>query len=250
MAGVNTESVAKAPIASTETEAPKTTDNLPPITKETIDTAEASMVPSASVELTAKEAPVAPSVDTVEKQAATSTETKEDSTNKPSESGAPDSQPEKPSDLTHSPEPQPAETVASGVESGAPVNPSDSATAPLKPVSPKEIRDEGLPDADASEPQKPTAEEQKTDGVDSTPVENGNGTTNNKRKAETAEEATKSEANSAKDENIERPEKKLKTNGATTNGAARKPGRPRKEKNSVPAVGRTARKTRSQGAAD
>ncbi|KAJ8111293.1 hypothetical protein ONZ43_g5656 [Nemania bipapillata] len=109
---------------------------------------------------------------------------------------------------------------------------------------------EEAPKADATAPvATASVETTEVSAIDSAPAKNGNATTSNKRKADATEDAAKPEADNAKDEHTEPPEKKLKTNGAT-NGTARKPGRPRKDKTSVAPIGKTARKTRSQGAAE
>lgn len=251
MAENTAESVAKAPVTTTEVKAPDTSNSLPPITKEPIATAEASLVPSVPAEPTPTDAPAAPSSDTATKpDAPAAAEAKEASTNKPSESDGTDPDPEKSSESVSSQaEPATTENVASGVESDAPAGPSDGAVAPPKPVSLEEVRDEGLPDAGPSK-EKPAEEAPKTNAIHSTPAANGNGIVNNKRKAEAVEDAGEPGANGAKDEGPEPAEKKVTINGATTNGTARKPGRPRKDKKAAPVVGRTARKTRSQGAAD
>ncbi len=232
------------PVADAEDKARDTTDSLPPITKETTATAEASLVPSAPAESTTTGAPAAatPVVP------APAIKAQEDSADELSKPDAVALQPENPSDTAPASVPQSAtaETIASDVESSASAGPGE-AVEPPKPVSLEEIRDQELPDAKPSKLTKPAEEKPKTDT--SSPAQNGHVATNNKRKADTAGDVAKPEAHSVENENIEPAAKKQKTNG-TTNGVARKPGRPRKDKNAVKVVGRTARKTRSQGAAD
>jgi hypothetical protein len=126
-------------------------------------------------------------------------------------------------------------------------------------VSVEEVHDEDLPNAKSLESEKPaetatkadatapvaTSGKEKSSANISASAKNGNGATGNKRKAEMTED------DSTKANGADQPLKKQKTNGSATNGAGRKPGRPRKEKQKAAApVGRTARKTRSQGAPD
>ncbi|KAI0536478.1 hypothetical protein GGR58DRAFT_475158 [Xylaria digitata] len=253
MAENTVESIVKDPVAKAAEKAADTTDSLPPITKEPEATAEASMVPSVPAPPTTTDAPVAPSSDAAAKaeeeapEEAPAAEAREDSANKSSEPETTALEPEKPSDSASAPEPQLATTeiAASGAESNAPAG-LDEAVEPPKPASLEEARNEDLADKTPSEPEKPMDEAPKTDT--SAATESGGVATSNKRKAEAVDDTA--EANSVDTETTEPPEKKPKTNGTATNGAPRKPGRPRKDKNSVAPVGRTARKTRSQGAAD
>ncbi|CAH0023003.1 unnamed protein product [Clonostachys rhizophaga] len=124
-----------------------------------------------------------------------------------------------------------------------------------KPSAPEPVSDVGGPDHLSS---KPTAGA--TDMGDSTPV-------GEKRKVEEeTKPATKDEpekqANESVEHNEERPEKKAKVTDRIadavddikekvesklqTNGK-KKPGRPKKDKSAPPPVGKTQRKTRSQG---
>ncbi|KAI1170748.1 hypothetical protein F4777DRAFT_94326 [Nemania sp. FL0916] len=269
MADNNAESIAKAPVASTDAEAPAAAGGLPPITKEPVATAEATMAPSAPIEPTPQEA-VAPSSDTAaqpETSTAAHVQQESESVDKASAPDAVAPQSEKPSDPIPAAEPlsTTAETATSVAETGV-LTDSNNTVEPPKPVSLEEIRDEDLPDAKPLEPAKPAEEALKTDATapvdapaaattkiaaaDSASAESNNVANGKKRKADEVEDAAKPETNSAADEDMEPPEKKPKTNGTTTNGAARKPGRPRKDKKAAAPVGRTARKTRSQGAAD
>ncbi|TGJ87522.1 hypothetical protein E0Z10_g1253 [Xylaria hypoxylon] len=247
------EVVGAQPVANAEGKAPDAKESLPPITKEPAATAEASMVPSVPAQSTTTDAPVAPSSDVTAKAevGAPATEAQEDSTSKSSEPDTAALKPENPSNPAPAPEPEPAttETAASRAESSSSAGP-DEAVEPLKPVpvSLEEIGDEDLADAKPSEPKKPAEEAPKTDAP--APAKNGNASTSKKRKAKVTEDTPEPEANSVETQDTEPPAKKTKTNGTTTNGAPRKPGRPRKDKNSTASVGKTARKTRSQGAAD
>ncbi|KAI0444812.1 hypothetical protein F4803DRAFT_510581 [Xylaria telfairii] len=265
------DSIVKAPVANDEVKASGTTDSLPPITKEPVATAEASMVPSAPAESTATDAPAAPNSDTTAKpEVPAAAEAQEDSTNKLSEPDAPAAQSEKPSDPAPAPAPESespsTEAVASAAESGAPVDPKDETVKPPKPVSVEETRDEDLPDQKLVDSEKSTEEAPSTDATEpvatasveapevpatgSASAKNRVVATSKKRKANAVEDVAEPEANNAKNGNTEPLDKKPKTNGANTNGTARKPGRPKKDKKAVAPVGKTARKTRSQGTAD
>ncbi|KAI3332280.1 hypothetical protein HD806DRAFT_530036 [Xylariaceae sp. AK1471] len=252
------DSIAKAPVANTDDKAPETADSLPPITKEPAATADASMVPSIPAGSTTIDAPAAPSSDAAAKPEVPAAGTVQgDLTKKISEADDLALQPEKPSDSVIT------ETVASG----APALPNGEAVKPPKPVSVEEIRDEDLPSAKPLESEKPAEDAPQADapapvamtGVEtaelsagsSTSTKNGDGATGDKRKAEVTEDVAKANGGSTRDDGGGPPEKKQKTNGSATNSAGRKPGRPRKEKQKATvAVGRTARKTRSQGAPD
>ncbi|KAI0459712.1 hypothetical protein F5B21DRAFT_253678 [Xylaria acuta] len=245
MSDNNAESIVKAPVAHDEGKAPDTTDSLPLITKE----------------------PAAPGSDTAAKpEVPAAAEAQEDSSNKLSEPTASAAQSEKPSDPTAAPAPESesttTEAVASGVGSSAPTGPKDETVEPPKPVSVEETRDEDLPGAKPVDSKNPEAapktdatrpiattgvETTEVPAVDSASAENGDVITSKKRKADIVEDLAGPEV---KNGDAESPEKKPKTNGTGTNGTARKPGRPRKDKKAVPAVGKTARKTRSQGTAD
>lgn len=227
------------------------------------------MVPSVPAESTETDAPAAPSSNTTTKpEAPAAAKAQEDSTNKLSEPDAPVAQSEKPSDpapATESESPS-TEAVASGAESSAPVDPKDETVKPPKPVSVEETRDEDLPDQKLVDSKKPTEEAPNADATElvattsveatevpaagSASAKNGVVATSKKRKANAVEDVAEPEANNVKNGNTEPLEKKPKTNGANTNGTARKPGRPRKDKKAVARVGKTARKTRSQGTAD
>ncbi|KAI1816477.1 hypothetical protein GGS20DRAFT_223688 [Poronia punctata] len=249
------DSVTKAPVAPKEDDkAPATAENLPPITKEPATTADASLMPSAIDDSKTADTQ-APSKldDTSIKPEAAGT----DATEKPAEgaegSSASALEPEKPAEPTPTPVGQPTTTEAAA--SDAPALSNGAAAEQPKPVSVEEIGDEGLAGAKPLETEKPAESTNKTpDPADTTgvkapaadesaPAKGGDATAGDKRKAEDDKEETK--------ENEEPAEKKQKTNGTSTSGTGRKPGRPKKENKKAPApVGKTLRKTRSQGAAD
>ncbi|KAI1302221.1 hypothetical protein F5Y03DRAFT_212675 [Xylaria venustula] len=252
MAENNAESIAKDPVANADDKARDTTDSLPPITKEATATAAATLAPSVPDQSTAADAPAASSSDVTTKPEvpALAVDAQKDSINESSKSDAEASHQEKPSDSAPAPVSQPAttETVASEVGSGAPAGPEGMAEPP-KPVSLEEVRDEELPDAKPSDLQQPADGASKETDASST-VKNGDAAAGDKRKPDDVKDSDKTESDSAENGDAEPPEKKPKTNGTNTNGAGRKPGRPRKDKTAAVPVGRTARKTRSQGAAE
>ncbi|TRX98919.1 hypothetical protein FHL15_000261 [Xylaria flabelliformis] len=268
MSDNNVESIVKAPVANDDAKASDATDSLPPIAKEPVATAEASMVPSAPAESTATHATAALSSDTAAKpEVPSAAEAQKDSSNESSVHDASAAQSEKPSDPTSVPAPEPESTTAEAAASGIePADPKEKAVEPPKPVSVEETRDEDLPDAKLADSEKPAEEAPKTDATgpvattgvestevpaaDSTSTENGDVATSKKRKAEALQDVVEPEANNIKNGDAEPLEKKPKANGAGTNGTARKPGRPRKDKKAVVPVGKTARRTRSQGIAD
>ncbi|RYP48230.1 hypothetical protein DL768_005837 [Monosporascus sp. mg162] len=164
-------------------------------------------------------------------------------------------QPEKQTDQVPTPVSQ--EPVAESTETAAPE--AQSKLSP-KPVSVEEVKDEEMPtlnptttgapqtDGAAKATSNPTSEP----GPAKTEPEESEPDTGDKRKADEADNApveTKPTQDGAAAD--EPAEKKQKTNGAATNGTTRKkPGRPKKDKNAPAPVGRTLRKTRSQGAAE
>ncbi|KAI0967651.1 hypothetical protein F4678DRAFT_239261 [Xylaria arbuscula] len=252
MAENNAESIAKDPVANADDKARDTNDSLPPITKEATATAAATLVPSVPDQSAASDAPAASNSDATTKSEvpAPAAEAQKNSTNESSKPDAEASQPEKPSDPAPALVSQPAtaETVASDVGSGAPAGPEE-VVEPPKPVSLEEVQDEELPDAKPSDLQQPAdGASKQTDA--SSPAENGDGAAGSKRKPDDVKDPDKTESDSAENGDTEPPEKKPKINGTTTNGTGRKPGRPRKDKTAAVPVGRTARKTRSQGAAE
>ncbi|KAI8630496.1 hypothetical protein F5Y19DRAFT_47967 [Xylariaceae sp. FL1651] len=268
MADNTADTVAKASAVNTDDKAPKTNDNLPPIAKEPAATAEASMMPSVPAEPGTADAPGASSSDAATKLEVPATgAVQEDPVKKMGKANILASQPEEPSNPAPAPAPAPVDQPTTDtVASDASAHPNGEVVEPPKPVSIEEIRDQDLPDAkppktnksagdaldpDAEAPIVTTGvETTEVSTVDSASAEKSDTATGDKRKAGVAAKSKVGETKGAKDDDTEPAEKKQKTNGAATNGAARKPGRPKKEKKAAMPVGRTMRKTRSQGAAD
>ncbi|RYP80200.1 hypothetical protein DL770_006331 [Monosporascus sp. CRB-9-2] len=166
-------------------------------------------------------------------------------------------QPEKQTDQVPTPVSQ--EPVTESTETAATAPEAQSKLSP-KPVSVEEVRDEEMPtvnptttgapqtDGAAKAASNPTSKP----GPEKTEAEKSEPDTGDKRKADEADNTTV-ETRPTQDGAVadEPAEKKQKANGAATNGTTRKkPGRPKKEKNAPAPVGRTLRKTRSQGAAE
>lgn len=185
------------------------------------------------------------------------------------------SQPEKPADNVSE---QPAATETATADE--PSLPNGETKEPPKPVTVEEIPDQDMPVAPPTPPTEMTGalpvDNQPDDAAKAEPVQVTTETEIETDKAEATTEAIteaitepttkpttkpttgdKRKASEAESSNgdtaAEKPsedapaEKKQKTNGTATNGAPRKVGRPRKDKKAKPVVGRTARKTRSQG---
>ncbi|RYP65860.1 hypothetical protein DL771_008089 [Monosporascus sp. 5C6A] len=166
-------------------------------------------------------------------------------------------QPEKQTDQVPTPVSQ--EPAAESTETAATAPDAQSKLSP-KPVSVEEVKDEemptvnptttGAPQTDGAAKAAPNVTSEP--GPEKTEPENCEPDTGDKRKADEAD-STSVDAKSTQDGTVadEPAEKKQKANGAATNGTTRKkPGRPKKEKNAPAPVGRTLRKTRSQGAAE
>ncbi|KAI1400270.1 hypothetical protein F4819DRAFT_461825 [Hypoxylon fuscum] len=126
-----------------------------------------------------------------------------------------------------------------------------------KPVTVEEVRDQDMPPTPPAGPTETTGslptDESAKDALNAdlvpTTIEPDitEATTGDKRKSSEAE-PTNGDISVKESSEDAPPDKKQKTNGAATNGAPRKVGRPKKEKKAAaPPVGRTARKTRSQG---
>ncbi|KAI0151795.1 hypothetical protein GGR57DRAFT_503725 [Xylariaceae sp. FL1272] len=237
MADNTADKVAPASATGTDAKAPETNDSLPAITKEPAGTADASMVPSASA-----------ATDTLAaKDAATSSA----DTAKPEEAASKDSviQPDdacKDKSDTDSSALKDA-TAASGLGAAIP-------NGQPKPVAIEEVTDQDMPSTKLPESaDAPTV----TTGVETAKVPAVTGdeaAIGDKRKAD---EADKPVSETTADEPADKKQKTETNGAATTNGGARKPGRPKKEKGKAAAapapaapIGRTARKTRSQGLAD
>ncbi|KAI0172156.1 hypothetical protein GGR52DRAFT_457185 [Hypoxylon sp. FL1284] len=239
--------------ANGEATAPESQPGLPPVVKGPMNAGEESMVPSiadktatGSTETAASSEPVAPN------DSATIGSNKE-LTDKLETADKLASQPEKPADNVTE-QAAPEETA----KSNGPSLPNGETKELPKPVSIEEVRDQELPTpaptqptevADAIAAGNPPANETKADPVKpSTETENENATIGDKRKP--SDDATDNGITADEPSGEAPVEKKQKTNGDTANETPRKVGRPRKDKKAQPVVGRTARKTRSQGTAD
>ncbi|RYP16300.1 hypothetical protein DL765_005206 [Monosporascus sp. GIB2] len=166
-------------------------------------------------------------------------------------------QPEKQTDQVPTPVSQ--EPVAESAETPATALEAQSKLPP-KPVSVEEVKDEEMPTVNPTTtcaPQtdgavKATSNATSEPAPEKTEPGKSEPDTGDKRKAGEAD-STPVESKPTHDGAVadEPAEKMQKTNGAATNGITRKkPGRPKKEKKAPAPVGRTLRKTRSQGAAE
>ncbi|PTB67721.1 hypothetical protein BBK36DRAFT_1135128 [Trichoderma citrinoviride] len=131
--------------------------------------------------------------------------------------------------------------------------PTPSASAPGSDVGPDPIVDKPAAPNGESKPAELMAGALQT-GTSDAKSETSETAAGEKRKqpdtADAAAAADEAAAEKDDSEESERADKKVKIdeNGtAATNGGARKPGRPKKDKKAAPVVGRTLRKTRSQG---
>lgn len=166
---------------------------------------------------------------------------------------------EKQTDQIHLPVSQPltTETIATGLI--APVD-AESRLSP-KPVSVEEVGDEEILGVKApvsstvptnsSQPDK--ASEVISKDTSETGPEKSKHRIGEKRKVYDDDASGSAEARPTLNSTIgdEPAEKKQKSTGSSTDGTSpKKPGRPKKEKKPLAPVGKTARRTRSQGAAD
>ncbi|KAI0011557.1 hypothetical protein F4779DRAFT_188290 [Xylariaceae sp. FL0662B] len=231
----------------------------PPVAKAPVKDAEDSVAPSITAETaTAATAPSADPKPAPAPAAQNDTAGGENQTEKPDEADKLASQTEKPASPARTPVSQPATTDVT--QTGAPsVQNGDNKGSP-KPVTVEEVRDQDRPTppslemTGALQPDKPvTGSPKGSPKVEATPATSEavkpEATTAAKRKASDAE-AINGDASLKESAEEVQPEKKQKTNGATANGGPKKAGRPRKNKSAPPPVGKTARKTRSQGAAE
>ncbi|XXG98867.1 hypothetical protein Hte_005197 [Hypoxylon texense] len=254
---------------ASEATIPESQPSLPPVAKGPMNAGEDSLEPSIVTGTATADTETAASAAPAAQTESTTISSKEELAEKLGEADKLASQPEKPADNVSE---QPA--VTETVTADKPSLPNGETKAPPKPVTVEEIRDQDMPvapptpptemtgalpvdnkadDAAKAEPVKATTEtEPKTDTVEAKTEAAAEATTGDKRKASEIEASTGDTAAEKPSEDAP-VEKKQKTNGTATNGAPRKVGRPRKEKQekkAKPAVGRTARKTRSQGLAD
>lgn len=264
-----------APVApaSTETKAADASGDLPPIIKEPLSTAEAHMVPSVSAQSKTETTSAVPVP--VPEPASTASAVDTHVQEKIEEIERLASQPEKPGDTVAMLDSQPVNvegTAPVAIPNGEP--PKHQSSLP-KPVTIEEVQDKDMPLAkpmDSPEPlpnkeaaadivpvadgpkdddkmtgalqteASPAKTEEKFDGA-SVPIDTN-------RMSPEVGDKRKADIDVAPSSVIEDSSKKQKANGASSNGSGRKPGRPRKEKKTAAPVGRTARKTRSQGAAE
>ncbi|KAI0484979.1 hypothetical protein GGR56DRAFT_53393 [Xylariaceae sp. FL0804] len=249
MASTAADSIATAPSSNADAKAPESQSNLPPITKEPMATAEASLKPStaAGTEAASASAPNAPGAEPGDEPAA------------PAETETSAAAPEKKDGVIDKTED--TQDSAPGLSNGDSVEPP-------KPVSVEEVRDQDLPETttsksaemtgalqtekaadDGTKAEAPTAVTTEVE-ITEVPEDSSNDTaTGDKRKIDEAVE-TNGVAPVDSKKAGEPPAKKQKAAGGAANGTVKKPGRPRKDKKAPVPVGRTARKTRSQGAAD
>ncbi|KAI1417040.1 hypothetical protein F5Y13DRAFT_153592 [Hypoxylon sp. FL1857] len=240
--------------ASGDATAPELQPNDPPAAKGPLNAGEDSMESSIATKTTTESAATAPSSEAAAQNDAPATDSKEELTEKIDAAEKLAEQPEKPADSAPA-QPTAAETTTAD----APSLTNGEAKEPPKPVSVEEIRDQDLPAVAPSQPVEMTGALPVKEPVKDAPKAAATPLTPEPEKTEASigEKRKPSEVEASNgDSPVEKPsedspaEKKQKTNGATTNGAPRKAGRPKKDKKAPPAVGRTARKTRSQGAAD
>ncbi|KAL7955229.1 hypothetical protein V8C34DRAFT_292287 [Trichoderma compactum] len=126
--------------------------------------------------------------------------------------------------------------------------PTPTASAPGSDVGPDSIVDKPVTPNGESKPAELMAGALQTSAADAK-SETSETATGEKRKAD-ATAADQPAAEKEESEDSEPADKKAKIgngNGKATNGGPRKPGRPKKDKKAAPVVGKTLRKTRSQG---
>ncbi|KAI1209344.1 uncharacterized protein F4807DRAFT_91149 [Annulohypoxylon truncatum] len=266
MAENNTNGIEK--VANGDATIAESQPSIPPAAKEPVDAGDDSTKPSIATEPATKTATdattgtatVAPSSEPAAQTDAAGTPTlpKEELTEKVGEAEKLASQPENPADSA------PTQTTTDTTTAGASSLTNGETKELPKPVTAEEIRDQDLPDAAPTEMTGALPVDEPAENapkVDDAPKADTVPAVSEAEKSEisTGDKRKLSEASNDGDDAAEKPvedapvEKKQKTNGATTNGPPKKVGRPKKdkkEKKAAPSVGRTARKTRSQGAAD
>ncbi|KAI1137806.1 hypothetical protein F5Y05DRAFT_413752 [Hypoxylon sp. FL0543] len=252
MADSNTNDINKE--ATDDAPAPELQPSDPPATKGPLNAGEESMEPAVATKNATDTAATAPTSEAAAQNDAPATNSKEELTEKLDVAEKLAEQPEKPAD------PAPAQTsTTEATTAGAPSLTNGETKEPPKPVTVEEVRDQDLPAVAPSQavemtgalPVKESAKEApKAAPTPLTPEpEKTDATIGEKRKPSHAE-ASNGDVPVEKSSEDAPAEKKQKTNGAATNGAPKKAGRPKKDKKAPPSVGRAARKTRSQGAAD
>ncbi|KAI2621176.1 hypothetical protein GGR54DRAFT_91462 [Hypoxylon sp. NC1633] len=237
---------------------PETQPDPPPVAKEPTNAGGESMEPS-SAPNTATGAENATSSESTAQINATTT-SKEELAKKLDEADKLASQPEKPVDTAPAPaQPTAAAAASDTAAADAPSLPNGNAKEP-RPVTMEEVRDQDMPASASTQAaemagalpvKEPETDAPKADPTEAAPKleKKAKADTRNKRKAGEVEATNGGAAHEEPSEDAP-VEKKQKSNGATTNDAPKKVGRPKKSKKAAPSVGRTARRTRSQGAAE
>ncbi|KAI0152115.1 hypothetical protein F4776DRAFT_13422 [Hypoxylon sp. NC0597] len=257
MADNNTNGIEKG--ASGDAPAPELQPSNPPAVTGPANAGEESVEPSIATKTAVDGAATADRSEAGAQNDAPATESKEELTetiDTAEKLAEQPEQPEKPADSA------PAQSTTTEITAAdAPSVTNGETKEPPKPVTVEEVRDQDLPAVPPSQPvemtgalpvKEPAKDAPKTAPTPLTPEPEPEKTeisTGEKRKPSETE-ASNGDLPAEKPSEDAPAEKKQKTNGATTNGTPRKAGRPRKDKKAPPSVGRTARKTRSQGAAD
>ncbi|KAI0388105.1 hypothetical protein F5Y04DRAFT_17659 [Hypomontagnella monticulosa] len=246
--------------ASGEPTVPESQPAVVPTAKEPVTAVEESTEPSTATNATTTDTAAAPSSEPVAEKDVTAASSKEDVAEKTDVADKSASEPEKSTNTDSASAPsQPAATETAAAD--APPLSNGEPKEPPKPVTVEEVRDQDLPTTAPSQPVEMTGALPVQDSVKNTPkaeptsatteADKSAPNTGEKRKPDESEVgATNGDAAAEKPVEDSPAEKKQKTNGTATNGTPKKVGRPKKDKKARPSVGRTARKTRSQGAAD
>ncbi|KAL7627930.1 hypothetical protein AAE478_002125 [Parahypoxylon ruwenzoriense] len=261
MADSNANGIEKG--ANGEVTAPESQPTPPPATKEPTSAASAGeepAEPSIATKPATDDVATVPSAEPAAQNDDTAASSKEELTQKMDEADKLASQPEEkpagsaPTEVSQS-------TTTEAATATAPSLPNGEAKEPPKPVT-VEVHDQDLPAAPPTQPiekadvttpaHEPASDTLKADlaaAAATTEPDKTEAKVGGKRKPSDAE-ASNGDAAEGTPEDAP-AEKKQKTGiEATTNGTPRKVGRPKKDKSAPPPVGRTARKTRSQGSAD
>ncbi|KAI2783357.1 hypothetical protein F4815DRAFT_458750 [Daldinia loculata] len=242
--------------ASSEATTSGSQPNIPPVVKSPINAGEESMEPSIAANTAAPGAATAPNSDTPAQNDAATTDSKE-SAEKIDAADKLASQPEK------SAETVPSESTTTEIATGTPSLTNGEAKEPLNPVTIEEVRDQDTPAAAPSQPaemtgalpiQEPANDTPKADPAPVTAEPDKSEANTGEKRKPSESKVSNGDATQEESPGDAPAEKKQKTNGANTNGTSKKVGRPKKEskkdKKAPLPVGRTARKTRSQGAPD
>ncbi|ORY65788.1 uncharacterized protein BCR38DRAFT_407799 [Pseudomassariella vexata] len=264
MANITAESISNAPQpeapgqtappvapSSVETKAPEQTSSLPPVVSDPVRTADASLVPVAPIETEAEAEKIIVQPEKSGKTASSIIPDVQPAHPKPSEplvtNGNPKGQP-KPVTVEEVQDPElPTAKLTDTNDVAKPeISEEPAVNEPTAAATeePKDVEMTGISQSESEAP-KFSAKSASTEPANAEPE------IGDKRKADETSASTSDKASEVEKEVDEAPaEKKQKTNGAATNGAAKKSRRSKKEKKPTPVPGRTARKTRSQGAAE